>query len=389
MEITIPAHYKEQLEKFLQKCTKNIKGLKWSFGEERKQVFLHATNEGVIKEWHRVIDVVIDIPDENNWYLVAHLVDGVLFVEDPREKLFLRNGHGKDYEICDVCKRPQWKASYIIRNRVTDEELQVGTECARKFGVNTLKYIANMTRELYKSYIISYGEEDPFGYIGWPSHLNDPYAVRSIETLVLVQAAKKYYDDNNGVWKKGYRDSRGFYYPSESAAEIKATLDKFEPNEDDEYFKSLTSWLREHYSSNSDYLSDFDLTMKAIGTDYYMSAGDTAAAFFAIKNFETWKKQQEAREKGLYLPKRLDYVKIHGKIVNKTRKEGYFGSYIEYEILNEIDNTIYKRSGVVPMNDDVVEGFAYVDGVYKNGADVVLQRITKHPKKGVAINNIF
>lgn len=389
IDFAIPAHYQDEAFKHLMKCKRNIFQLDWSFGEPYYDDFIHATPEGLKHMTHKVVRVSIDVPEENDWYLVATVKEGALFVVNHKEKLELRNGHGSNYHICDFCHHHQRKMSYIIRNRKTDEEKQVGSECARTFGINMLGAIYKLTHELYERYSLPF-TEDPYEERFWPQHISDPYATCSIETSVIVQAAKAYYDKNNGVWKKGYYDDYTHrYYPSESAADIRSSLDSFEPDAENAFYKELAAWLREQYpdTDNKDW-SEFDQSMAAIGTCYYMSVSETAAAFFAIKNYERWKRERDAREKGIYLPKRGDYIQIQGRVVDSIKRVGYYGSYYEYQIYNDLDKRIYKRAGAVPSDEDGnVKGYAYIEDVF--GSNVTLQRITKHPKKGVEINNIL
>lgn len=383
INLTIPAHLSQEFEKLVSKARKNIDGLKWTVGEERNQTFRHHFDGEIVKMTHRVCDVTLYLPEVNDWMLVATVVEGAMFVTDHKQQLIFKNGHGADYGICDVCKYRQWKKSFIVRNSKTGEELQVGAECAKKFGIGMINAIYNLTRELYESYSLGSCEYDGLEPVEWPAHISDPHAVKSVETSVIVQAAKKYYDENNGVWKKGGYVGRT-YYPSESAAEIRSTLDNYTANAEDEYYKQLVTWLCDIFEA--DVYSEFEEKIKSVGTDYYMSAGDTAAAFFAIKKYEQWKKEQAAKEAGLYIPKRGDYIHIIGKIVNSEVKVGYYGDYTIYEIFNEIDGNTYKRAGAVKADSDKrVECYAFINDVYKG--IYKLDRTTKNAKKGVVIAN--
>lgn len=383
IQLTLPFKEVEAFEKICKRAAKNIDGMSWGVGQTYKRTYRHVVDNHLEKWMHDVVDVWVEIPKINDWTLLATIVDGALFVTDMSKKLVLHNGHGIDYNICDVCKHRQWKKSFVVYNSNTKEELQVGAECAKKFGIGMVNAIYNLTSELYKSYSMYSCEYDGLDPIVWPAHYSDPYAVRSVETSVVVQAAKQYYDEHNGVWKKGGYVGRT-YYPSESAAEIRASLELFEANDNDKYYKNLCKWINEKFEADA--YNDFDTAIKAIGTDYYTSAGDTAAAFFAIKKFESWKKEQEAKEKGLYIPKRGDYIHVVGKIVNKSTKEGMFGKYVEYEILNIIDGNTYKRSGVVKSNDKCeVDCFAFIKDVWQG--NFVLDRTTLKAKKGIKINN--
>ena len=388
LELTIPLYMKDDFLKLAKKAKRNIDDLSWSIGNAYKKVYHHYMNDGdsagLIKMTHEVIDVVIELPDVNDWRLVATIVDGNLFVTDMSKKLVLRNGHGTEYKICDVCKHPTWKKFYIIRNTKTDEELQVGAECARKFGIGLVDKIYKFTNDLYKSFIISfpsYGDEEPI----WPSgqKFHDPHAVRSVETSAVVIAAKKYYDANGGIWKRGYYEGRT-YYPSESAAEIKVMLEATKPNDEDGYYKDLVMWLNECFEPCA--YNDFDESIARVGKDFYLSACDVASAFFAIKKFELWKKEKTAENSGIYIPHRNDYIRIEGMVVSKVTKEGYYGTYTEYEIKNDADGNIYRRTGTVNVDEnDMVRGYAIVNDVF-NGT-YTLGRITKNAKKGVKIDN--
>lgn len=386
-EMTIPAGMLENFNKMMTKAAKNINGMSWSNSEEYSRTYRHYFDGKIVKMSHRVVDVVFEIPEQNNWMLVATVIEGALFVTDQRHELKLINGHGVDYNICDACKHHQKKKSFIVRNTVTGEELQIGSECAKKFGIGLMNSIHKLTNELYASYMIPvYDGDEP---VMWPAHISDPHAVKSVETSIMVQAAKKYYDDHNGVWKKGYYTGSGFtarYVPSESNADLRAMVDNFTANKDDAYYKELCEYLNNTFEA--DEYSEFSQTIKSVGYNFYMSLGDTAAVFFAVKNYEIWKKEQYAKENKIYLPKRLDYIKIEGKIVNKIKKNGYFGEYYEYEILNNIDNIVYKRAGTVnPDENGNVSGFAIIDSVY-NG-NYILGRVTKNKKKNMNICNIF
>ena len=383
INLTIPAHLTDEFVKTVRKAEKNITGLRWEIGKVRKQTFRHYFDGEIVKMQHDVVDVTLDLPEQNNWQLVATVVEGAMFITDHKQKLELKNGHGADYQLCDVCKHRQWKKSYIVRNTVDGRELQVGAECAKKFGIGMVEAVYKLTKELYASYSLYSCEYDGLEPLEWPAHFSDPHAVRSIETSIVVQAAKQYYDEHNGVWKKGYYEGR-MYFPSQSAADIRSSLDKFAADADNAYYKELTQWIAQDFEA-SEY-NEFEMKIKELGESYYMSAGDTATAFFAIKKYEEYKKEQAAKAAGLYLPKPGDYIHIVGIIINKYVKSGYYGVYEEYEILNEIDGNKYIRSGVVNVDsDNKVNCFAFIKDVY--GTKYLLDRTTKHAKKGVAIAN--
>ena len=380
--IEIPAYMSDSFKKLMSKASKNIDGLSYNMGEPYNKVYRHATNDGIIKMTHTVIDVEYCIPEQNDWKLLATVVEGALFVTDPSHELKFAYGHGVDYQMCDVCKHHQWRKSFIIQNVVTGEELQVGAECAKKFGIGMINAIYKLTRDLTASFMLPVYSDNNF--IGeWPSHFSDPHAVESIETSKLVKACKKYYDDNNGIWKRGYYTGN-YYTPSESAAVIRNTVDKFNADSHDAYYKSLCEYLNNVYEAGE--YNEFSQSIKNIGCNFYSSKGDIAPAYFAIKSFENWKKEEDAKKNGQYIPHRNDYIYINGKVINKTMKSGCFGEYYEYEILNNIDNNVYKRAGSVKADDDNnVKGYAYIKDIYKG--NYILDRITKNIKKGVKLNN--
>ena len=387
IKIMIPCCAEKEVEKIIRKAQKYIPKFSCEYGEPYNKTFRHYAGEGqIIKQSHRVKDIILSIPDENEWDLIATVKDGALFVTDQNKKLVLTNEkHGVGYGLCDACKHKQRKASFIVRNNRTGEELQVGSECAKKFGIGTVQQIYNLTSSLYQSYALPYyeGWEEPKM---WPHKYNDPYAARSVEVSLMVQAAKKYYDDHNGLWKKSYVGPTGVYYRSESAADISGSLDDFQPDDQNPYYLELMEWLRNEFETSEEY--GFNRDIKELPNQYYVSASYSAIAFFAIKNYEVWKKEKAAREAGIYLPKRDDYIRIVGKVVNKITRNGYYGSYTEYDIQNNIDNNIYKRAGALPLNSEgLVDGYAFINDVWKG--NYTLGRVTKGRKKGVEIANIF
>ena len=385
INLTIPAHLTDEFVKTVRKAEKNITGLRWEIGKVRKQTFRHYFDGEIVKMQHDVVDVTLDLPEQNNWQLVATVVEGAMFITDHKLKLELKNGHGADYQLCDVCKHRQWKKSYIVRNTVDGRELQVGAECAKKFGIGMVEAVYKLTKELYASYSLYSCEYDGLEPLEWPAHFSDPHAVRSIETSVAVQAAKKYYDEHNGKWIKSYYQGT-IYYPSESAAEIRNSLNDFAPDTENAYFKELAAYLRDVFEANG--YSEFEDKIKSIGTDYYMSANDVASAFFAIKKYEQYKVEQAAKAAGKYLPKIGDYIHIVGKIVNERTCSGYYGEYVEYEIFNALDGLTYKRCGVVKSDGEKnVNCYAFIRDIWQGNN--MLDRTTINAKKGVAIANVL
>lgn len=391
IEIMIPSYQKGELEKTLEKAKKNLGDeLSWSVGEPYKKVFHHAVKSlehgfTYEKYIHEVCDVVVSIPDVNDWELLCTITDGAMEVTNRREKLVFKNPqHGVDYHTCDVCGHHTWKKFYVVLNTKTGEELQVGSECARKFGIGLVVKIYKLTNDLYKMYDLFGGESCDDGLTEWPQHFSDPYARASVELSRIFQACKDYYDNNNGVWLKGYYQGRT-YVPSQSANEIINNIDNCMADDDDQYFKELQEWVRNEFHPEE--YNDFDQQINDVGDSYYFPRNCVAPVFFAIKKFEQWKKERDAKAKGLYLPKWNDYIHIVGKVVQCEKKEGYFGSYKEYTIYNEIDNNTYKRAGAVKFDEDTkhVECYAYIKNVWQG--NYTLDRTTIKAKKGISIAN--
>lgn len=388
IKIMIPAYLSKELDSFLQKSKKNITELEWSLSEPYKKMFYHTIIDDCgyhrEKEMHEVQDLSVTIPTVSDWALVAVYEDDAVFVADPTKKLVLKNPeHGVNYRKCDVCKHSAKHKSFVIENINTGEELQVGRECLRKFNIGLIDKIYSCMAKLYKTYDLRFGWSDDMDE-EWPhGRFKDPHTYESIEISIAVQAAKKYHDDNNGLWKPGRQEGRE-YIKSPSAAAIKHMTYDYKADDENEYYKGLMKWMNEVFVPQG----DFDEKIKSLTIDnYYMSRDDISLIYFAIKKYEQYVKEMNAQANGQYIPKVDDYIHIKGKVVDKIWKEGYFGKYLEYQIKNDIDNNIYKRAGSVTYDPDTkeVECYAFVKNVW-NG-NYTLDRCCKGRKKGIEIAN--
>lgn len=383
INLTIPYDEKKTFEKIIKRASKNIDGLTYTIGQAYKKTYRHlVVGEGQVKRTHTVVDVEFEIPIVNDWLLLATVKEGALFFTNPREKVEFKNGHGRDYEICDVCKHKQWRKSFIIRNVKTNEELQVGSECAKKFGIGMVDAIYKLMNSLFEVFDFGAGDDMGDDEPIWGHAYVDPHAVESVEASRIILAAKAYYDKKNGAWQKGYYVGRT-YYPSQSVTDLMNMIGDFRADDEDEYYKSLVTYLNETFQADS---SEFSQAIKDLGRNYYATMKDLAVAFFAIKNFEAYKREQEAKANGLYIPKVNDYVHIKGNVVSKETKQGYYGEYVVYKIKNELDGLEYTRQGVVKANEaGEVDQYAYIKSIWKN--IIQLDRLTANPKKGVEIVN--
>ena len=138
----IPSELVDAFKKFAEKTKRNVEGFDYSISNPRKKLFRHAEVEDyqtiIGKYWHDICDLTINMPDESNWRLMATYKNGAFTPADTtKELVFKIKEHGANYGKCDLCGH--WcNNAYVIENTQTGDELQVGCECIKKFG---LKYI--------------------------------------------------------------------------------------------------------------------------------------------------------------------------------------------------------------------------------------------------------
>lgn len=154
----IPADAVRSFEMFANKVKRNVKGFDYTIGHPYKKVFHHGvinpdgTCDRFKKVFHEVCDVTIIEPEEKDWRLIATYKNNIFLPNDPTKEIVYKNPkHGEDYDKCDHCGH--WcKNSYVIKNIKTGEELQVGCECVKKFGITSFDYLSRFNRELYSIY---------------------------------------------------------------------------------------------------------------------------------------------------------------------------------------------------------------------------------------------
>ncbi len=379
ISVNIPKITIDAFRKMADKCKKNVPGFDYSVGGELNQRYAHLCDfgEGKHVEYfiHPVFPVEIQMPDDCGWQLLATYKDGYEYIADPKEKLIISNpNHGKGYHTCDVCRH--WcKNSFLIRNTTTGEELQVGSECVKKFGLHHIQMISKFTASLYTDYIISYGifdiDMDCMVWSGEP----DRFAFSAITKSSLICAAKTYYDENP-VWIKGYRDN-GYYVKSESNNNIQRIVSHLKESEvNEEYAKTVCDYILTQES-----ISEFSDNMHRLAKDYYATPADAVYAFFMVKYYEDMLKS-----KVIGMDKFKEGVQLHvvGEILDIKETASYFGILTTYTIKTN-SGVIIKRTGKVPYkeNDNIgtVDFYALIKSV--RGIEITVDRACKNAKKGI------
>lgn len=377
INIFLPSESVDAFKKFADKTSKNVKGFAYSLGKPYEKLFYHPVIEedGTaghrIKAFHEVCDLTIDIPEQSGWRLLATYKDDAFTPADPTKELVFKNPqHGADYGKCDHCGH--WcKNAYVIEKITTGEELQVGCECIKKFGINDMYYISDFTKKLYEiyNYRISYATDDEFGDIEeWGGRKDSSYKNAILKTN-LIMAAKAQYDICP-VYKKGTKIEQ-VRYRSATLDGIDTILNSGNLKVDETYVKSVCE-----FGAKIQPQSEFEEDMLAVAKNFYCYQDQEVYAFFLVKAYEDSLKPE------LNLPKGCQ-VKVCGKVIQKRFEDSYFGTMEINTILTDKGVTC-ERYGKVPTTEDKRTSFyALVKGVF-NGK-VILDRATKNRKKGVAV----
>lgn len=374
-EFELPEIEYTHFSKFIKKASARINGFSASVGDKYDKLFTHLYRDmdGNVKHvnvWHTVYNVNMFIPDINNWELLVTYKNGNQYVADMTKKLkFSNHNHGIAYRKCDVCGH--WiKNSSVIRNKVRGEELQVGSECLKSFGINTIKLIAEITAELTRIYD-NYCTIDDEGTNIWEG-TEDPGSHASVVVSDLIKAAKYHYNIDK-EWKRGYYD-HGMYVPSASSQAIQNNLLNKMFDGDDEYVNSVIE-----YAKAQPINSDFGEALNRVANSYYCKKSEAVYAFFMVKNYEDSKYISPVKlEAGMQ-------VKVTGKVTNMDFKDTPFGTYCTYTILTPKGMTVV-RNGRIPLfgkdGEETTEFYAMVKYVSKK---VYLDRACKNPKKGIPV----
>ena len=369
----------ESFKKLAKKVQKHV-DMQISYSQSYKKTFNHPViNENGMrghceKYVHEVVDVTIVTPDFNDWELVATYKDGSLFVTDySKELVFLNKEHGANYHKCDCCGHTIRKEMFVVRNNKTNEELQVGSECAKTYGIEGLKWVSKFYAELYKiyDYRLDYncGEED---FPTWRGGA-DCSAFRSVKVSDVIKSSKLYYTENNGIWNKGHYEGRT-YYPSSSKETLTNHVINNEGECTEEYINSVKEFVNSTLANKD---NEFYDSICENVNGYYMSLADVHFIFFAVKYYE---ENILAEKFGNY--KEGEQLHIVGDIISDKVVEGYYGSYHVITIQLENGRKLV-RKGAVPNIDGKVNAYAFVDSVWNN--TTYLSRVTKNPKKGYEV----
>ena len=379
----IPSDLVDSLKKFADKTQKNVEGFAYSVGKPYQKLFQHPViNEngisgGVSKVFHEVCDLIINMPDESDWRLIATYMDGAFIPADPTKELIFKNPvHGADYGKCDFCGH--WcKNAYVVENVKTGEELQVGCECIKKFGINGFGFLSDFTRKLYElyDYRMSYATDDEFGDIEkWGGRKDSSYK-NAILKSDLIMAAKAQYDICP-VYKKGTKVEH-VRYRSATLDGIDTILNSKKFKVDEAYVKAVCE-----FGAKIQPKTEFEEDMLAVAKNFYCFQEQDVYAFFLVKAYEDSLKPELSIQKG-------NQVKVCGKIIQKRFEESYFGMMEINTILTD-KGIECERYGKVPTIEENgikrTTFYALVKGVF-NGK-ISLDRATKNPKKGIEVVEI-
>lgn len=376
----IPLEAVDSFKKFADKTKKNVEGFTYSIGKPYQKLFYHPVVEedGTaghrIKVFHEVCDLIVNIPEESGWRLLATYMDGAFTPVDPTKELVFKNPqHGLDYGKCDHCGH--WcKNAYVIENITTGEELQVGCECIKKFGINNMYYISDFTRKLHEiyDYRLNYATDKEYGDIEeWGGKKDSSYKNAILKTN-LIMAAKSQYEICP-VYMKGTK-VKNVRYRSATLEGIDTILNSGNLKVDEAYVKAVCE-----FGAKIQPKTEFEEDMVTVAKNFYCYQDQEVYAFFLVKAYEDSLKPELNLQKGCQ-------VKVCGKVIQKRFEESYYGMMEINTILTD-KGVICERYGKIPTTEDKRTSFyALVKGTF-NGK-VSLDRATKNPKKGIDVINI-
>lgn len=376
----IPSESVDSFKKFADKTQKNVKDFTYSLGKPYQKLFYHPVIEedGTAghrtKVFHEVCDLTVNIPEQSGWKLLATYKDDAFTPVDPTKELVFKNPqHGAHYGKCDHCGH--WcKNAYVIENITTGEELQVGCECIKKFGIDDMYYISDFTRKLYEiyNYKLNYATDKEYGdLLEWGGRKDSSYKNAILKTN-LIMAAKSQYEICP-VYKKGTK-VENVRYRSATLEGIDTILNRGNLKVDETYVKAVCE-----FGAKIQPKTEFEEDMLTVAKNFYCYQGQEVYAFFLVKAYEDSLKPE------LNLPKGCQ-VKVCGKVIQKRFEESYYGMMEINTILTDKGVTC-ERYGKVPTTEDKRTSFyALVKGVFKG--KVSLDRATKNPKKGIEVINI-
>lgn len=378
ISVFLPSDLVASFKKFADKTKKNVEGFTYTIGKPYEKLFYHSVinEDGMAgkmrKVFHEVCDLTINMPEESDWRLVATFKDDAFTPADPTKELVFKNpNHGADYRNCDFCGH--WcKNSYVVENVKTGEEMQVGCECIKKFGLKYINFISDFTKKLYEvyDYRISYATDDEFGDLipiwKWSDKASWNDAI--VKTR-LISAAKAQYDICP-VYKKGTEQCH-IHYRSETLEGIDTILNGGKLEVDDDYAQKVCEFGKKILAQ-----TEFEEEMVTVAKNFYCYREQEVYAFFLVKAYEDSLKPELNINKGTQ-------VKVCGKVIQKRFEQSYYGVMEINTILTD-NGVTCERYGKIPTTDDKRTSFyALVKGVF-NGK-VCLDRATKNAKKGIEV----
>lgn len=377
----IPATEEQTIRKMIAKYSKHI-SLNAEISEPYNKMFRHFVQEDgnsyITKMSHRIVEVHLEIADMNEWEVLAEYAKGELvFVGNPAEKLVFKNPeHGATYTKCDCCSHKTRKSMFVLSNKSTGEEIQIGPECAKSYGIYGLKYMHNLANELYAIFDFRYHESGDGG--PWCYRGVDPHEKRCIESTKLFNMVEAFYNSVDGKWEKGGYEYGGVYVASKTRSEL---LNYIENNYMDvsEEPSILYNEVKKYFETayECDEYNEFGTGMKESMVNEYVRVDNAHFVFFAIKNYLKYLKTKD-------LAFQInDYVHVVGKVVSETVKEGFYGPYTIYTILANNGATFLRKGAVKQDNEGNVNFYAYVEFISNN--NFYLGKVTKNPKKGLNI----
>lgn len=330
-----------------------------------------------VKAFHEVCDLFINMPDEGDWRLIATYKDGAFTPSDPTKELIFKNAeHGADYGKCDYCGH-RCNNSYVIENVKTGDELQVGCECIKKFGIEGFGFLSDFNRKLYEiyDYTVTYATDKEYGDIfDWGGGKDSSYKNAYLKSD-LIMAAKAQYDICP-VYKKGTKVDY-IRYRSSTLDGIDSILNRGNIRVDEAYVKAVCEFGEKIQPE-----TEFEKDMVTVAKNFYCYKDQDVYAFFLVKAYEDSLKPELKVEKG-------NQVKVCGKIIQKRYEESFYGVMEINTILTD-KGIECERYGKVPIiEEDGVNRttfYALVKGVF-NGK-ISLDRATKNPKKGIEVIEI-
>ena len=364
----LPIQQVDEFEKFIKKYQKHVEGVSFKLSDAMEKMFRHATDEGkIVKMLHKVVEVSLIIPEQNDWKLITFFEKGFQFILDESKELEYWNpNHGKQYNRCDACGH-KIQNSYVIRNEKTHEELQVGCECLKTYGVDSFKAIARMTAELYRKYYII-GKDDIENLVLDSSY--DPmkeWGRSAILKSDLICAAKSYYNEHQ-AWISAKNSETG------SMNEIKKVLISKEFTPDDEYVRKVCE-----YSANMDSYTEFAKDMIALCKNYYATPNDACAAYFLVKRYEEYVRMQSIGEIKQGTPIHIVGTVVHMALVPSMYG---FGEMQKLFTIKTDNGVIVKRYGVVKYSGEGDNRVSFYSSVkYIKDNQIFLDRALKNPKK--------